>query len=412
MHVPKMTFLLVRKTLFFAFVVALIFVAGYSLGRTGFTAEVREYPHVTINRDLPPDKRELDFSLFWTVWDTLDAKYYDKDKLVKSKMVYGAIHGMVSALEDPYTVFLPPTENKAIEDDLHGGFEGIGIQIELKDSRLVVIKPLPETPAEKAGVKAGDYILRIQDESKKVDKLTEGISLPEAVDLIKGKKGSTVKLTLLRENSEEPIVIDVVRNEIDVPSIVVNYLGENESIAQIAVLKFSGDTKSEWDEKVAEIMGKSSVSKVILDLRYNPGGYLQAAVDLAGDFLDNDKVVVIEEVGKSRQEYKSAGIPRLKNYDVLVLINEGSASASEILAGALRDQKKIKLVGDKTFGKGTIQEPMQNEDGSGLHITIAKWLTPSGYWVHKNGLEPDVLIEDNPDTEEDEQLDEAVRLMS
>jgi len=327
--------------------------------------------------------------------------------------VYGAIKGMVAAVGDPYTVFLPPQENKVVQEDLQGNFDGVGIQIGFIGTQLAVIAPLPDSPAEIAGLKAGDLIIAIKDEKKNFERATQGITLPEAVQAIRGPRGSVVTLTIMREGQEEPLEFDITRANIDVPSIRVEYVGEEGTIAHINVLKFGGETKEEWDKAVAELLLKPEIIGLVLDVRNNPGGYLQGAADLASDFVDNGKVVVIEEEGnaKIRTEYKNEKFPRLKNFSAVVLINKGSASASEILAGALRDQNDISLVGEKTFGKGTIQEPQQLEDGVGLHITIARWLTPDEVWVDGVGLEPDFAVEDDSETEEDEQLQKAIELL-
>jgi carboxyl-terminal processing protease len=195
--------------------------------------------------------------------------------------------------------------------------------------------------------------------------------------------------------------------------LILSYEGEDQTIAHIRLLKFSGETKNEWDEAVKEILMKPKVKGIVLDLRNNPGGYLQAAVDIASEFLKNGEIVVIEENSKGRKnEFRVERIGRFLKTPVVVMINKGSASASEILAGALRDVGKVTLVGEPSFGKGTIQEPLQIENGAGLHITTARWLTPSGFWVNEKGLEPDVKIEDNPETPEDEQLLKAIDLIS
>lgn len=408
---PKVTLVTLRRVLFAIIVAGGIFSAGYVLGHRGYQARVDDFPEVSISREVPSQREDLDFALFWRVWDTLESKYFDKSKLVNSEMVYGAIKGMVAALGDPYTIFLPPEENKVVQEDLQGSFEGVGIQIGFKGSQLAVIAPLPGTPAEKAGVKAGDFIVGIKDELKDVDRGTVGITLPEAVQAIRGQAGSVVILTLLREGAEEPIVVDIVRAAIDVPSITIEFVGEEE-IAHVKLLKFSGETLAEWEDAVVAILKRPELDGIILDVRNNPGGFLQGAVDLASDFLESGDVVVIEEGGDGVQnKFRVEKIGRLRRQKVVVLVNEGSASASEILAGALRDNKKVKLVGEPTFGKGTIQEPQQINEQSGLHITIARWLTPSGFWVNEGGLTPDVEIEDNPDTEGDEQLLEAIKLL-
>ena len=387
-------------------------------GVQGFQANVRDNVIVSIDREIPPEKQHLDFSLFWGVWDTLDSRYFDKAKLNDSEMVYGAIKGMVSAVGDPYTIFLPPKENEVVQGDLHGEFGGVGIQIGFIGSQLAVIAPLADSPAGRAGVLAGDYIVGIKDEGKGIDIGTVGITLPQAVQHIRGKEGTSVTLTLLRNGEEDAIVVDLVRDTIEVPSIVVEYLENadtdvSENIAHIKLLKFSGETEKDWDDTVLELLRQPRLDGIILDVRNNPGGYLQGSVILASDFLDMGEVVVIEEDGGGNKiEFKVERIGRLRNQNIIVLMNRGSASASEILAGALRDQKGTLLVGENTFGKGTIQESQQVDGGAALHITFARWLTPKGTWVNEIGLKPDILVENDPDTPDDEQLQEAIRLLT
>jgi len=408
----KNKFAILRKTFLLIFVISFSLSLGYAFGLKGYYLSGESFPKVTISR-VTPEGKELNFSLFWQVWDTLESRYYDKEKIIPAQLVYGAIKGMVAAVGDPYTVFLPPQENKVVQEDLQGNFDGVGIQIGFIGTQLAVIAPLPDSPAEIAGLKAGDLIIAIKDEKKNFERATQGITLPEAVQAIRGPRGSVVTLTIMREGQEEPLEFDITRANIDVPSIRVEYVGEEGTIAHINVLKFGGETKEEWDKAVAELLLKPEIIGLVLDVRNNPGGYLQGAADLASDFVDNGKVVVIEEEGnaKIRTEYKNEKFPRLKNFSAVVLINKGSASASEILAGALRDQNDISLVGEKTFGKGTIQEPQQLEDGVGLHITIARWLTPDEVWVDGVGLEPDFAVEDDSETEEDEQLQKAIELL-
>lgn len=408
---PNINLNFLRNLILGVFVVSFFFSLGYLLGIRGLIASSSKFPEVSINRILPPEKEKLDFGLFWRVWDTLHEKYYDKSKLIDSEMVYGAIKGMVSAIGDPYTTYLPPAENKIFQEDLQGTFEGVGIQIGFKGNQLVVIAPLPNSPAEKKGIKAGDFIVRIKDESRGIDMATLGITLPEAVQAIRGKAGTSVKLTLVREGEQKPIEVVVVREAVNVPSVVVEYI-ESGSIAHIKILKFSKETLKEWENTIAELLLKRNLSGIILDVRNNPGGLLDDAIEIASDFLDSGRVVVIEEKGDgTRSEYRVKKLGRLKNYKLAVLLNEGSASASEILAGALKDNGKAKLIGETTFGKGTIQEPVQIEGNGGLNITIARWLTPSGFWVNDGGLKPDIEVKDNEETSEDEQLLEAVEIL-
>jgi len=329
-------------------------------------------------------------------------------------MIYGAIEGMVASLGDPYTSFLPPDENKVVQEDLTGSFEGVGIQIGFKGTQLAVVAPLPGSPAEKAGIKAGDFIVGIKDEEKELDRGTVGISLPDAVKAIRGRSGSQITLALLRDGEESPILVDIVREKLDVPSLILSYVGENESIAHIRLLKFGGDTEEGWNKAVNEIVRKA-VFGVILDLRNNPGGYLNVAIELGGDFVGKGTPIVIQENSDgTRNSFTSNGQGRFINVPVIVLVNEGSASASEILAATLReDRTDVTLVGKKTYGKGTVQEKKDLPDGSGVNITVAKWLTPKGTWVHKVGIMPDVEVTLTPEditAQRDTQLMKALEI--
>ena len=405
----NMKFSFVRKIILYSIVFGFIFITGYYLGTSGFKLESGRFPKIVVSRTIPEDRRDVDFALFWRIWDIVDESYYDKTKISPQKMVYGAISGMVAALGDPYTSFLPPEENKVVEEDLSGSFEGVGIQIGFKGKNLAVIAPLPDSPAEKAGVKAGDLIVGIIDVEKKIDTVTSGITLNDAVKIIRGKRGTKVTLVLLRGESTEPIRVDITREAIDVPSVTVSFL-ENDTIAHIKLLKFGADTNTEWAKAVSQVtVHGSQITGIILDLRNNPGGYLQSSVDIAGEFVKKDSVVVIEDRGKEKNEFKTDRTGKFGNMKIVILVNAGSASASEILAGALSEIMNYKLVGEKTFGKGTIQEPLQLDKGSSLHITTAKWLTPKGNWVNEKGLEPNTVVVDNPETEVDEQLQEAIQ---
>ncbi len=410
--IPRISLGKLRKVILTVVVIGASVSVGFYFGRKGFLASFSHFPIVTISRQTPPEK-SVDFSLFWRVWDSLDESYYDDNKLVDSEMVYGAIKGMVSSLGDPYTIFLPPSENKVVQEDLSGSFEGVGIQIGFKDGQLAVVAPLAGSPAEKAGVLAGDYIVNIKDEIKEIDKDTQEMTLPEAVRIIRGPAGTTVTLSLIRIGSEDPVEADIVRRNIDIPSVSLAYEGENESIAHIKILKFVAETESEWNEAVVEVLKRPGIEGIVLDLRNNPGGYLQSSVDIASEFMSNGSVVVTEAMADGENyDFLVERIGKLLEKPTVVLINGGSASASEILAGALRDGRNMQLVGETSFGKGTIQEPQQLSNGSGLHITISKWLTPSGFWVNDGGLVPDVEIVDDLETAEDEQLQEAIKLLS
>ncbi len=399
----------IKKSLIAGLLVISCLLIGYGVGRNGFVADLSSFPRVHVSREVPI--KDLDFTLFWKVWDRLGAQYFDKTKINQSKMVYGAIQGMVSSLGDPYTMFLPPDDNKITNENLQGDFDGVGIELGFKDTQLAVISPLPGSPAEKAGVKPGDLIVGIKDTAKNVDVTTDNITLAQAVTDIRGKSGTKVTLTLIRQGSDKPIVVDLIRDKINVPSVATTYVGDGNSIAHISILKFGGETMNEWQKAVTEVTSKKDIKGIIIDLRNNPGGYLQDSIDIAGEFVPKGTIAVIQQSadGTKNELRTEKSFGAFINSKVVVLVNGGSASASEILAGALRDDRKIQLIGDKTFGKGTIQEPEDLDNGAGIHITIAKWLTPNGTWVHGKGLEPDIKVSDNPDTKNDEQLDQAIK---
>lgn len=369
---------------------------------------------------------KLDLSLMWTVKDKLQNNYLDKSKIVDTKMVYGAIVGLVQSLDDPYTVFLPPKENKSANEDLAGEFGGVGIQLGYKEKTLAVMAPLPKTPADKAGIKAGDLILKIVDKEKKLNRDTTGIALDEAVNLIRGKIGSEVSLTLFREGKSGTFEVTMKRDNIVVPSIELEIKeSKGKKFAWIKLYKFSELIYAEWPEVVDKINAEkikdgASFGGIILDLRNNPGGFLQASVLVASDFIKDGVVVTQASANGQDQKYMvERGRGKLLNDKLVVLINGGSASASEILAGALKDYKRGKLVGEKSFGKGTVQSPMDFPDGSGIHITIAKWLLPSGKNIHGEGVMPDVEVKfvDNAavgepkDKKIDNQLDKAIEVL-
>ncbi len=385
----------------------LVFMAGYWAGGKQVSFNPKS-GGVIINRTEPVDKADVDFSLFWQVWDKVEGNYFDKSKIDHKKMVYGAIQGMVASLGDPYTIFLPPDDQKRTQEDLGGAFEGVGIQIGYQGTQLAVIAPLEGSPAQKAGIKAGDYIIGIKDKAKNLEVGTTGLSLPDAVSDIRGTAGTDVTLVLTRAGVDKPFEATMTRQKIDVPSVILTF--ESGNVAHLKLLKFGDKSQDEWDTAVNKIVSSGSKT-MILDLRNNPGGYLNDAVSFASDFLKPGQVVVIQEDGHgNRNELKAVGNPRLGNIKLVVLVNKGSASASEIVAGALKDSARGKIVGDKSFGKGTVQESQQLEQ-AGLHITTARWLTPNGTWVHGVGLTPDVEVAEDPNTPADEQLQKALELL-
>ena len=357
--------------------------------------------------------QKTDLTLFWEVWSKLETNYLDKEAIDPQKMIYGAISGMTAALDDPYTSFFPPTENSRSKEDLSGEFSGVGIQLGFVDKTLAVVAPLPGNPAERAGIKAGDLILHIKDEAKGLDKDTSGINLLNAVDYIRGRKGSSVTLTIFREKDGQPKNYTLVRDTINVPSVELSWVGRDKGIAQLKVNRFGDKTLDEWNKAVSEVITKAGRG-VVLDLRNNPGGYLQRAIDLGSEFIADG--VIVQQQGKDSTE--SFGVDRrgrLYGMPLVVLVNRGSASAAEILAGALAERLGAKLVGEKTFGKGTVQEVLDLPGGAGVHITIAKWNLPSGKNIHKDGITPDVVIEyvaDEKNPLKDNQLDKAIEVLT
>ncbi|MEK7500545.1 MAG: S41 family peptidase [Patescibacteria group bacterium] len=349
----------------------------------------------------------VDFGLFWDAWKVIQEKYAERANLNKQEMVFGAIEGMVKSLEDPYTVFMKPQEAKQFQDDVSGSFSGIGAEIGIRKEVLTVISPLEDSPAQQAGLRAGDRIFKIDD------KPSADLSLNEAVGLIRGPKGTTVKLTVSRPQEDELREIAVVRDNIKIPTI--KWEIKNDKIAYVQLFNFGQTAPSEFRRKMIEVL-RSPADRIILDLRNNPGGFLEVSQDIAGWFVEAGSVVAIEDFGDGKTiEYKSSGNGVLKNVPVVVLINEGSASASEILAGALRDLRGVKLVGVKSFGKGSVQELANLSKGTSLKVTVAKWLTPSKKSIMNDGLEPDVKVEmskDDIENMKDPQLEKAIEIIT
>lgn len=401
---------------------------GYTIGVSKIKVDLHNYqPHVEITGKEPPSSvTRIDFSPMWLVMQKIESTYYDKSKIDAQKMLNGAITGMISSLDDPYTVYLPPKQNGDFKDVMAGKFEGIGAELGMQDKQIIVIAPLDGSPAQKAGIRGGDAILKVDDA------ITSGWTLAQAVDKIRGPKGTGVDLMILHKTEDTPKTLKVVRDTITIKSITswVKPIKEVENITVNNTLKSSADKKvayirlsqfgdsanTEWVTAVNTInlalKQDSSIKGIIFDLRNNPGGYLNDAVFIASEFIKSGTIVMQEDREGERTKLDVSRKGLLTETPLVVLINGGSASASEIVTGALMDYNRATVVGDTSFGKGTVQEAEDLGSGAGLHVTIAKWLTPKGTWVHKKGLTPDVKIAlDEKDPAHDTQLEKAIEVL-
>ncbi len=349
-------------------------------------------------------EKKADFDIFWDAWKVVEDKY-NLEPLDYQEMVYGAIEGMVYSLGDPYTVFLDPEESEIFDEDMKGSFSGIGVEIGFRDKLLTVIAPLKDSPGEKAGLLPGDKILEVDGEE------IIGMSIDRAVNLIRGEKGTRVLLTIARNGLDELKDIEVIRDTIILKT--VEWEIKENNIAYIKISQFKEETTFELDNEIGDILAIDPRG-IIIDLRNNTGGYVGTVKEIAGRFLDRGEVVFIEDYGDEKNIHKTIGNKRFFDVPIVVLINEGSASASEILAGALRDNMGVKLVGKKTFGKGSVQELKHLKDGSSIKITVAEWLTPNRTVINNNGVEPDFDVEmsfEDYENNVDPQLEKALELL-
>ena len=350
-------------------------------------------------------EERADFGVFWEAWRMIENKY-TLEELDYEKMVFGAVSGMVDSLEDPYTVFLSPQDKSIFEQDMKGSFSGIGAEVGFRDKFLTIVAPLKGSPAEKAGLLSGDKVLKV-DETEII-----GMNIDEAVSIIRGEKGTMVKLTVRRDGLHELKEIEIIRDIIKIET--VEWELKSGNIAYIRISQFKEETIDEFDSQIDDII-VNDPKGIIVDLRNNPGGYVSTLENIASRFLDNGDVIFIEDFGDKRDVYKASGNNKFNNIPVVVLINEGSASASEIFAGALRDNKDAKLVGKTTFGKGLVQEMQDLKDGSALKVTVAKWLTPNEFDINKDGIEPDYEVEmtlEDYELDRDPQLEKAMDILT
>ena len=411
-------------------VITISFLSGFYFGVNKVSVDWKNFkPSVSVlSKEPPQGKANIDFSLFWTVWQRLEDSYYDKTKIDGQKMLNGAIEGMVQSLGDPFTLYLPPVQNKNFKEGLAGQFSGIGAELGTKDKQIIVVAPLDGSPAEKSGIKAGDAIIKVNNEP------TINWSLASTVEKIRGPKGTEVVLNILHKDANKPQDIKILRDVITVKSVVGwikkikdvegikgvrNLKGrENDEIAYIRLSQFGDSTNKDWLSIVnlfsLQMQKKEDKSRkvkgLILDVRNNPGGYLTDAVFIASEFLKQGELIVKESTGITNEaSFRVTRRGLFQEIPVAVLINKGSASASEILAAAIKDNGRGILVGETSFGKGTIQQAQDVGNGAGIHVTIAKWLTPKGAWVNNQGIKPDAEVAlDNKDPSHDTQLEKAV----
>ncbi len=358
-----------------------------------------------LNLNRTTNKSAVDFDQFWDVWDAIKTKYV-KQPVTDTEMFYGAIQGLVTSLGDPYSLYFPPQQAEEFAKDLSGELEGIGAEIGIKENQLLVVAPLPDSPAEKAGLRPGDKILYIDKES------TFGMDVNTAVSKIRGKANTKVVLTITRNGLSKAKEVEITRMKIIIPSVLFSF--KPNEIAYLRIMQFNDDTTRELNKYIKQIKSRSAKG-VVLDLRNNPGGYLNTSIEMASQWIEDG--LVVSEKGRDglNNEHETVGPHLLSGIKTVVLVNRGSASASEIVAGALQDTKKAVLVGEQTYGKGSVQDFETFPDGSALKLTVAEWFTPNGKNINKEGIKPDIEIKEDWENEavgEDKVLDFALDLFA
>lgn len=366
LYCPKMN----RKNIVLILLILLLcFGAGFGLSQLFYG----------VQQQVPPE-----FDTLLEVWQYLEQDYVNKDALDPEVLTQGAIEGLIEALDDPYTHYLDPEIKELALSELWGSFEGIGAHVSMEEEGLTVISPIAGTPAEREGVRAGDRILEIDGEN------TSGMTLTEAVLKIRGPEGTTLTLLLLHQGEDEPVAVEITREKIDLESVLLEMLPHD--IAQIKITYFSLRTGEEFTAALSEAL-EGEVRGIVLDLRGNPGGTLNTVVDVAGQFLDGGIVLYQLDSEGERSEWQASSGGLATDLPLAVLIDGGSASGSEVLAGALRDRGRAPLIGTTTYGKGSVQVIRDISDGSALYVTTARWLTPDGHLIEGVGLTPDIEVE-------------------
>ena len=395
------------KRYYLAAAVVLAFVIGFQFGGQGAGGGGAEKVFEEKNRGSAPVG--VDWNLLWDAISKIEEKYVERPVDLQ-QVLYGAVRGAVGSLGDPYTAFLPPQEAKDFQDELNGNLEGIGAEIALKNERLTVVAPLSGTPAERAGIKAGDFIYKVNGEE------TANFSLEEAVSKIRGEAGTFVNLTVIRTGDDEPREFTIRREQIVVKSLDAEIREQGgKKLGYIKMRRFGDDSVGILDGAVSNFL-RSNVEGIVFDLRNNPGGFLESAVKVSSNWIDEGETVVVQRFWDGSEVVMEAeGQARLGGVPTVVLLNGGSASASEVVAGALRDHKRATIVGEKSFGKGSVQELIGLAGGAELKVTVAKWLTPSGHNLNQAGLDPDVEVEltdEDFNADRDPQLIRALEILA
>ncbi len=383
-------------------VLAISFSLGYLLAVYNSSVEGKMFSHL---RAIGETSEHFNSNLYWQAWHTIKNEHVDRNTIDEKEMFYGSLRGMAQSIDDPYTVFLDPDDVKEFMDDLSGSFEGIGAEVGIRDDMVTVIAPLSGMPADKAGLRSGDKIYAIDGIS------TINMNLNEAVRKIRGEKDTEVVLTIIREGKDQPFDVGIIRGTIVIESVF--WEKREDDIYLIKISNFHQDTSSLLNKAILEILNNNPKG-IILDLRNNPGGYLDTAIDVASEWIIEGPVLIEQLNEGRRREYFAQGLARLKDIETIVLVNQGSASGSEIVAGALRDYKQAIVLGEKTFGKGSVQNLKPLIDGSSLKITVATWLTPGGDYINEKGIEPDIEVEmtfEDFEAKKDPQMDKAIELL-
>ena len=356
-----------------------------------------EPPSETAIEGLPPQ-----FQRMVEVWELLKREHLDRGELDSQALSDGAIRGMLQALDDPYAGFLTSDQFSVESQDLLGFFEGIGAEVGMRDGRITIIAPIPDTPAEKAGIRPGDVILEIEGES------TQGLSLLEAVRKIRGEKDTPVKLLILHQNEAQPALITIMRGVIQLES--VNLLMQVGRIGHLKLFTFAGTTEREL-EKALERFERSQGIGLILDLRNNPGGFLSTVVEVTDEFIDEGLILYQLDANGQRTNWKANDGGKARDIPMVVLVNEFSASASEVFVGAIMSHERATVVGTTTFGKGSVNKMWALSDGSGINFSTGHWFTPDGVRIEGEGILPDIIQEASEDETEDLQLDRAIEIL-